>query len=97
MQKATLEALTTFCGKHPDVVVGTTTKVIPVPERHIGPNVKLISQLRASLIVVLNLSPQFVYLKPCMTPTNGWWEKVYSIENRSIGTALKKWRIQLKR
>jgi hypothetical protein len=32
VQKAALEALTTFCGKHPDEVVGTTAKVIPVPE-----------------------------------------------------------------
>jgi hypothetical protein len=32
MQKAALEALTTFCGKHPDMVASTTTKVIPVPE-----------------------------------------------------------------
>jgi hypothetical protein len=32
VQKAVLEALTTFCGKHPDVVAGTAAKVIPVPE-----------------------------------------------------------------
>jgi hypothetical protein len=37
VQKAALEALTTFCGKHPEVVADTATKVIPVPERHIGP------------------------------------------------------------
>jgi hypothetical protein len=40
MQKAALEALTTFCGKHPDEVAGSAAKVIPVPERHIGPRVK---------------------------------------------------------
>jgi hypothetical protein len=40
MQKVTLEALTTFCGKHPDVVAGTASKVIPVPERHVGPRVE---------------------------------------------------------
>jgi hypothetical protein len=34
MQKAALETLTTFCGKHPDEVADTTAKVIPVPERH---------------------------------------------------------------
>jgi hypothetical protein len=33
MQKATLEALTTFCGKHPDEVADSVAKVIPVPER----------------------------------------------------------------
>jgi hypothetical protein len=40
MQKAALEVLTTFCGKHPDVVAGTVAKVIPVPERHVGPQVE---------------------------------------------------------
>jgi hypothetical protein len=34
VQKAALEALTTFCGKHPDEVAGSAAKVIPVPERH---------------------------------------------------------------
>jgi hypothetical protein len=33
VQKAALEALTTFCGKHPDEVAGSADKVIPVPER----------------------------------------------------------------
>jgi hypothetical protein len=37
VQKAALEALTTFCGKHPDVVAGTAAKVIPLPERHTRP------------------------------------------------------------
>jgi hypothetical protein len=32
VQKVALEALTTFCGKHPDVVAGTAAKVIPLPE-----------------------------------------------------------------
>jgi hypothetical protein len=32
VQKAALEALTTFFEKHPDVIAGTATKVIPVPE-----------------------------------------------------------------
>jgi hypothetical protein len=32
VQKAALEALTTFCGKHPDVVAGTAAKVISVSE-----------------------------------------------------------------
>jgi hypothetical protein len=36
VQKAALEALTTFCGKHADSVAGTTTKVIPLPEQHVG-------------------------------------------------------------
>jgi hypothetical protein len=34
VQKASLEALTTFCGKHPDEIASSAAKVIPVPERH---------------------------------------------------------------
>jgi hypothetical protein len=37
VQKAALEALTTFCGKHPAEIANSTAKVIPVPERHIAP------------------------------------------------------------
>jgi hypothetical protein len=33
VQKASLEALTTFCGKHPDEVVGSAAKVIPYVKR----------------------------------------------------------------
>jgi hypothetical protein len=40
VQKAALEALTTFCGKHPDEVSGSAAKVIPVPERHTVPCVE---------------------------------------------------------
>jgi hypothetical protein len=36
VQKAALEALTTFCGKHADLVASTTAKVIPLPEQHFG-------------------------------------------------------------
>jgi hypothetical protein len=36
VQKAALEALTTFCEKHADLVVSTTTKVIPLPKKHSG-------------------------------------------------------------
>jgi hypothetical protein len=37
VQKAALEALTTFCGKHPDEVASSAAKVIPVPEQHTVP------------------------------------------------------------
>jgi hypothetical protein len=40
VQKAALEALTNFCGKHPDEIVGSAAKVIPVPERHTVPCVE---------------------------------------------------------
>jgi hypothetical protein len=36
VQKATLEALTTFCEKHADLVASTATKVIPLPKQHFG-------------------------------------------------------------
>jgi uncharacterized coiled-coil protein SlyX len=36
VQKAALEALTTFCEKHADLVDSTTTKVIPLPKQHSG-------------------------------------------------------------
>jgi hypothetical protein len=40
MQKAALEVLTTFCGKHPDEVAGSAARVIPIPERHTVPCVE---------------------------------------------------------
>jgi hypothetical protein len=36
VQKAALEALTTFCGMHPAEIANSAAKVIPVPERHIA-------------------------------------------------------------
>jgi hypothetical protein len=40
VQKAALEALTTFCGKHPDEIADSAAKVIPVLERHTVPGVE---------------------------------------------------------
>jgi hypothetical protein len=40
VQKATLEVLTTFCGKHPDEVADSAAKVILVPEQHTVPCVE---------------------------------------------------------
>jgi hypothetical protein len=37
VQKAALEALTIFHGKHPVEISGSAAKVIPVPERHTVP------------------------------------------------------------
>jgi hypothetical protein len=91
VQKATLEALTTFCGKHPVETANSAAKVIPVPERHIAP------QPRTTITIVLTLSPQSAFRKPCTTPTNEWWEKAYSIDIRSIDTKLRRWSVQLKR
>jgi hypothetical protein len=47
MQKAALEELTTFCGKHPNEVADTATRVIPVPERHTVPCVEREAFLQA--------------------------------------------------
>jgi hypothetical protein len=70
VQKAALEALTTFCEKHADLVASTTAKVIPylsnIPDT--GSSAKFFSPLRAILTIVLNLSPQSVSPKPCTTP-----------------------------
>jgi hypothetical protein len=99
VQKAALGALTTFCGKHPAEIANSAAKVISVPERHIVPGGewKLSFQPRATLTIALILSPQFAFQKPCTTPTDEWWEKVYSIDTKSIGTELKKQSVQLKR
>jgi hypothetical protein len=99
VQKAALEALTTFYGKHPAEIANSAAKVIPVPERHIVPvaNKKLSFHPRATLTITQILSPQFAFQKPCTTPTDEWWEKVYSIDTKSIYTKLKKWSVQLKR
>jgi hypothetical protein len=40
VQQAALEALTTFCGKHPDEIAGSAAKVIPVLERQTVPCVE---------------------------------------------------------
>jgi hypothetical protein len=47
VQKAALEALIAFCGKHPDDVAGSAARVIPVPKRHVEPSVKRESFLPA--------------------------------------------------
>jgi hypothetical protein len=69
VQKAALEALTTFCEKHADLVASTTAKVIPLPKQHSGHrSAKFFSLLRAILTIVLNLSPQSISPRPCTTP-----------------------------
>jgi hypothetical protein len=47
VQKAALEALTTFCGKHPGDVASSAAKVVPVPKRHTVPCVELEAVLPA--------------------------------------------------
>jgi hypothetical protein len=99
VEKAALEAHTTFCGEHPNEVAGSATKMIHVPERHTVPCVEREAFLPAQ--GHSHYSPNLVtsvrFSEPCMTHTDGWWEKVYYIDTKSIGTELKEWRIQLKR
>jgi uncharacterized coiled-coil protein SlyX len=40
VQKAVLEALTTFCEKHADLVASATAKVIPLPKQHSGQGIE---------------------------------------------------------
>jgi uncharacterized coiled-coil protein SlyX len=40
VQKAALEALTTLCEKHVEVVASTTAKVIPLPKQHSGQGIE---------------------------------------------------------
>jgi hypothetical protein len=63
VQKAALETLTTFCGKHPDEIANSVAKVIPVPENtmYLVANVKLPFQPRATLTIALILSPQSAF------------------------------------
>jgi hypothetical protein len=63
VQKAALETLTTFCGKHPDEIANSVAKVIPVPENtmYLVANVKLSFQPRATLTIALILSPQSAF------------------------------------
>jgi hypothetical protein len=67
--KTALEALTTFCEKHADLVAGTTTKLIPLTKRHSRHGIE-----REALVSAqdnhhsLNLSPQSVSPRLCMTP-----------------------------
>jgi hypothetical protein len=72
VQKAALEALTTFCGKHPDVVANTAAKVTPVPERHPEPWVEceafLLAQGNSHYNPDLVTSVQFP--EACITPTD---------------------------
>jgi hypothetical protein len=98
MQKAALEALATFCGKHPNVVAGTTTKVIHVPVQHTVSCVEREACLPAqgNYHYSLDLITSVRFSEAMMTPIDGWWEKVYSIDTKCIGIELKKWITPLK-
>jgi hypothetical protein len=99
MQKDALEALTNFCGKHPDVVASTAAWVIPLPEWHVVPLIKgegfLSAQSNSHYCPDHVTSIRFSEAK--YDTYDRWWENVYSIDTKSLGTELKKWRILIKR
>jgi hypothetical protein len=76
VQKAALEALTTFCGKHPDVVANTAANVIPVPELHTGPKVEGEAHLSA---------PCNIHYSPDLVTSVRFSEAMYDTYRRMVG------------
>jgi hypothetical protein len=79
MQKASLEALTTFCGMHPNMVAGTAAKVIPVPERHVGP--------RAEREAFLSAQGNSHY-SPNLVTSDRFSEAMYDTYRRMVGESV---------
>jgi hypothetical protein len=99
MQKAALEALTTFCGKHPDEVAGSAAKVIPIPERHTVPCVEREAFLPAQGIPLYS---------PDLVTSVRFSDAMYDTYQQMVGESVfyrhqiyryrvKEWSIQLKR
>jgi hypothetical protein len=79
VQKAALEALTTFCGKHLDEVAGSAAKVIPVPERHTVPYVEHETFLPAQ---------GDSYYSPDLITSVCFSEAMYDIYRRMVGESV---------
>jgi hypothetical protein len=79
VQKAALEALTNFCGKHPDEIVGSAAKVIPVPERHTVPCVECEAFLPAQ--------GHYHYSPDLITPVR-FSEDMYDTYRRIVGESV---------
>jgi hypothetical protein len=79
MQKAALEALTTFCGKHPDVVADTAAKVIPIPVRHAGSRVE-----REAFLSALDHS----HYSPELVTSVCFSEAMYDTYQRMVGESV---------
>jgi hypothetical protein len=79
VQKAALEALTTFCGKHPDSVAGTAAKVIPLPERHIIPWVRREASLAAQ---------ENSHYSPDLVTSVRFSEAMYDTYRRMVGESV---------
>jgi hypothetical protein len=79
VQKAALEALTNFCGKNPDEIVGSAAKVIPVPERHTVPCVECEAFLPAQ--------GHYHYSPDLITPVR-FSEDMYDTYRRIVGESV---------
>jgi hypothetical protein len=79
VQKATLEALTTFCGKHPVEIAGSAAKVIPVPERHTAP-----SDEREAILPAQSKS----HYSPELVTSVRFSEAMYDTYRRTVGESV---------
>jgi hypothetical protein len=79
VQKAALEALTTFCGKHPVEIAGSAAKVIPVPERHTAP-----SDEREAILPAQSKS----HYSPELVTSVRFSEAMYDTYRRTVGESV---------
>jgi hypothetical protein len=79
LQKAALEALTTFCGKHPAEVAGSAAKEIPVPERHTVPGVE-----REPILPAWSNS----HYNPDLVTSDRFSEAMYDTYRRMVGECI---------
>jgi hypothetical protein len=79
VQKAALEALTTFCGKHSDEIANFAAKVIPVPEQHTVPGGK-----REAILPVQSNS----HYSPDLVTSVRFLEAMYDTYRRMVGESV---------
>jgi hypothetical protein len=79
VQKAALEALTTFCGKHPAEIANSAAKVIPVPERHTALGVE-----REAILTVQSNS----HYSPDLVTSVCFSEAMYDTYRRMVGESV---------
>jgi hypothetical protein len=79
VQKAALEALTTFCGKHPAEIANSAAKVISVPERHIVPGGE-----RETILLVQSDS----HYSPDLVTSVRFSEATYDTYRRMVGESV---------
>jgi hypothetical protein len=79
VQRAALEALTTFCGKHSDEIDNSAAKVIPVPERHTTPGVE-----REAILPAQSNS----HYSPDLVTSVRFSESMYDTYRRMVGESV---------